>query len=259
MTIKYDPDRHHRRSIRLKGYDYSQPGAYFVTICTQNRECLFGEIRDGEMFLNDAGMMIEKWWLELNKKYPTVETDEYVVMPNHFHGIVVITSRENENGAGDATDDVGATLRGRPAGGRDPDRGQPHRVAPTDRPDLDRDPDRGQPRGDSDAALQPDSGQPHRVAPTRPTLGDIMDWFKTMTTNEYIRGVKQRGWQPFDRKLWQRNYYEHIVRNERELNAIREYIRNNPANWSLDRDNIHNTRRLPPPETVDDYLRDVIE
>ncbi len=206
--MPYDPSKHHRRSIRLRGYDYSQAGVYFVTICAQNRECLFGDIAEGsEMELNDAGAMIVRWWDELANKFPTFEPDAFVVMPNHIHCIVVI----NDVG----TVNVGATLRGRP-----------------------------------------DGGQPHRAAPTRPTLGDMMDWFETMTTNEYIRGVKQLGWKPFDKKVFQRNYYEHIIRNERELNAIREYIANNPANWAADIDNLKNDRRLPPPEIVDDYLRD---
>ncbi|MCA1554299.1 MAG: hypothetical protein LC737_07975 [Chloroflexi bacterium] len=214
--MKYDPFKYHRRSIRLRGYDYSQAGAYFVTICAQNRECLFGEVVDGEMELNDAGAMLVRWWDELPNKFPAVESDAFVVMPNHIHGIVVIADdgQPRRVAPTEVIADVGATLRGRPIRGR------------------------------------PD-------APTRPTLGDIMDWFKTMTTNEYIRGVKQRGWKPFDKRVFQRNYYEHIVRNERELNAIREYIQNNPANWMMDMDNTKNVRQLPAPEIIDDYLRDL--
>ena len=102
--MTYDPERHHRRSIRLKGYDYAQAGAYFVTVCAEGRECSFGTIIDGVMRLNDAGRMVERWWLELNNKYPTVDTDEYSVMPNHFHGVIVITA-----------DDVRAALCGRPS------------------------------------------------------------------------------------------------------------------------------------------------
>ncbi len=204
--VKYDPFKHHRRSIRLTGYDYSQAGAYFVTICTQNRECLFGEIVNSEIRLNDAGEMIVRWWDELSNKYPSFDPDAFVVMPNHIHCVVVIMDE----------DVVGATLRGRPL-----------------------------------------KGQPHRAAPTAPTLGDMIGWFKTMSTNEYIRGVKQFGWKPFHKKVLQRNYYEHIVRNERELNSIREYIENNPANWEMDMDNLKNLRQLPPPEIIDDYLRDI--
>ncbi len=170
VTMRYDPQKHHRRSIRLKGYDYSQPGAYFVTICTQNREYLFGEILNGEMRLNDAGRMVERWWLKLSTKFPCVRPDTYVVMPNHFHGIVIIMDENRE-------------------------------------------------------------------APSDTSLPRIIQWFKTMTTNEYIRGVKTLGWPPFHRRVWQRNYYEHIVRDASVLEAIRTYINDNPAHWELDRYN----------------------
>jgi len=175
----------HRRSIRLRGYDYSQAGAYFVTVCAQNREFLFGDIVDGEMQLNGAGRMVEQWWAELNNKSPLIETDEYVIMPNHFHGIIIL---------------VGADLRVRPHSGG--------------------------------LRVRPHSGA-HAGAP----LPTIIQWFKTMTTNEYIRGVKTSGWAPFPGKLWQRNYYEHIIRNDDELTRIREYIVNNPAQWEMDREN----------------------
>ncbi|HDL01152.1 MAG TPA: hypothetical protein ENH23_02855, partial [candidate division Zixibacteria bacterium] len=89
-AVKYNPDIHHRCSIRLKGYDYSQAGLYFITACTQNRLCLFGEIEKGEMILNNAGIMIDKWWNELKHKYRNVELHEQIIMPNHFHGIIQI-------------------------------------------------------------------------------------------------------------------------------------------------------------------------
>jgi putative transposase len=88
---QHDPAHHHRRSIRLKEFDYTRPTAYFVTICTQERACFFGDVVDGEIRLNDAGRMIEHWWVELNQKFSAVETDEFVIMPIHLHGIVVIT------------------------------------------------------------------------------------------------------------------------------------------------------------------------
>ncbi|HEY4485832.1 MAG TPA: transposase [Nitrospiria bacterium] len=185
----FNPDIHHRRSIRLKAHDYSQIGAYFVSLCAQDRVCLFGEITDGKMEPNNAGRMIARWWAELNRKFPTVETDEYVVMPNHFHGIVVIIGYP---------DPVGAALRGRPQ----------------------------------------KAGHPHRGAPT---LGDIMDWFKTMTTNDYLRGIKQHGWLPFHGKLWQRNYYERVVRDDAEMHRVREYITENPARWLEDEENPDNS------------------
>jgi REP element-mobilizing transposase RayT len=128
----------------------------------------------------------------LPEKFPAVETDESVTMPNHFHGIIVIVE----------PDTVGANLCVRP-----------------DAP--------GQAHG---------SAQPGQTPGSAPTLGEIVQWFKTMTTNAYIRGVKH-GWKPFPGKLWQRNYYERIIHGERQLNAIRQYIRDNPARWTEDRNN----------------------
>ena len=87
---KFDPEKHHRRSIRLPHYDYAQAGAYFVTLCVQDKACLLGQIRDGETQLNDAGQMVARWWDELNRKFPGVRTDAVVIMPNHVHGILVI-------------------------------------------------------------------------------------------------------------------------------------------------------------------------
>ena len=100
----FDPDKHHRKSIRLKEYDYSSEGLYFITLCVNDRLCLFGIIEDGEMKLNDAGKMVNKIWKKLPKYYPVVEMDEYKLMPNHFHGIILLKN-----------DTVGAPLRGRPS------------------------------------------------------------------------------------------------------------------------------------------------
>ena len=102
--MKYDPEKHYRRSIRLKRYDYSTPGAYFVIVCTHNRECLFGEIEDGKMKINDAGNMVDKIWKELPEYYPDVEIDVHKLMPNHLHGIIILNNNI-----------VGAPLRGRPS------------------------------------------------------------------------------------------------------------------------------------------------
>ena len=182
MPDKYNPEIHHRRSIRLKDYDYSQAGAYFVTICIQGKVCLLGDIADGVMALNDAGEMVEKWWYKLPEKFSLSNWTD-VVMPNHFHGIIKI---------------VGADLC----------------VCPDNR--------------NKNINQGEHTGSP---------LHRIVQWFKTMTTNEYIYGVKQYNWQPFSGKLWQRNYYEHIIRNEDELNKIREYIIRNPAIWDEDDEN----------------------
>ena len=196
--MKYDPQKHHRRSIRLKGYDYSQEGAYFVTIVAQNRACLFGDVVNGEMQLNDAGQMLQSQWDALPERFPNIESDEFVVMPNHFHGILVIADKIH----------VGAVSRACPVSG------------------------------------QSHVGQPQEIAPTEhdPILGEIVGAWKSIVTDEYIRGVRQLDWQPFDRKLLQRNYWEHIVRDEQELNRIREYIINNPANWDTDENNPKNAK-----------------
>lgn len=106
--MTYNPDIHHRRSIRLREYDYSSNGAYFVTICAQGRACLFGDILDGEMRLNDAGRMVAEWWVKLPGKFPNVALDEYVVMPNHFHGIICIVGAGSSPRPVFANDDVGA-------------------------------------------------------------------------------------------------------------------------------------------------------
>ena len=181
---RYDPDIHHRRSVRLPGYDYAEEGWYFVTICTQGHLCVFGRVTKDKMLLNTAGAMVEKWWHELLNKFPFLRTDVHVVMPNHFHGII----------------HVGAALCCRPGVEKDRD----------------------------------GSGRPRRVAPT---LGKIVGWFKTMTTNQYIRGVKKEDWPSFPGRLWQRNYYEHLIRDEYELDYYRTYIANNPANWRADKEN----------------------
>jgi REP element-mobilizing transposase RayT len=176
--MTYNSDIHHRRSIRLKHYDYSQAGAYYVTICTENRECLFGIIEDAQMKMNDAGKMVQNVWYELPGRFSEIHLDEFIIMPNHIHGIISI---------------VGAPLVGA-------------RISEKD-----------------SAGTRP-----------APTLGDIIGVFKSITTHSYTKGVIQQQWQRFSGKLWQRNYYEHIIRNETDLEKIREYIANNPLTWEAD-------------------------
>jgi putative transposase len=153
-----------RKSPRLQGYDYAQSGAYFVTMCVQHRICLFGTPTPDEWVLNSSGNLIEDYWAKLPSKFPELEIDYSVVMPNHFHGIVILKGI-----------DLSST-----------------------------------------------------------SLPQAMRWFKTMTTNAYIHGVKEQGWESFEGKLWQRSYHDHIIRNERELNILREYILINPAKWQED-------------------------
>ena len=207
--MSLDQTKHQRRSIRLQGYDYAQAGAYFITICTQDRACLFGNVVDGYMQLNEAGRMIRSVWDEIAVFYPGVESDEFVVMPDHIHGIIVL---------------VGATPRGRP-GTEGP--------APTLRP-------QGQAQGPAPTGPAPTlrpQGQAQGPAPTGPaptlSLPDVVHRFKTLTTKRYADGIKQSGWTPFHRRVWQRNYYEHVIRDGESLDRIRQYIINNPVRWAV--------------------------
>jgi REP element-mobilizing transposase RayT len=220
----------HRRSIRLKDWDYSRAGMYFVTICTQHRACLFGDVIDGGMRLNDVAVMIEKCWLKLNHKFPTVQTDQFVVMPNHIHGIITL---------------VGADLRVCPPVLRvcpDDDQSNTgkHMGLPQQTHETGVYTDEG---AYTDEGVSTDEGT-HVGVP----LPRVVQWFKTMTTNEYIRGVKQFGWPRFDGRFWQRNYHERIIRGDNELNLVREYIMNNPLKWELDRENPNAKSAVPAPE-----------
>ncbi|MEA3238386.1 MAG: transposase [Candidatus Bipolaricaulota bacterium] len=190
-----DRQRHHRRSIRLQGYDYSRSGAYYVTLCTQDRACLFGEVVDSDMHLNDAGRLVSDAWRALPDRFPTIDLDAFVIMPNHIHGVVVIAVDNNLVGAGLVPAfDVAPAQNAAPARDR----------ATT------------------------------RVAPT---LGDVIGAYKSMVTVQYAHAVNTRGWPPFRKRLWQRNYYEHVIRNADSLNRIRQYILDNPRRWDEDRYN----------------------
>lgn len=195
----YNPDVHHRRSIRLREYDYSSVGAYFVTFCAHGRECLFGDILDGDMRLNEAGRVAAEWWEKLPGKFPNVTLDEYVVMPNHFHGIICIV------GAGSprpmfANDDVGA--------------GFPRPVSPENQ---------------NLSGMTPEN-QGGMTPPLRkPTLGQIVGFVKYQTTKQ-INIMRDNPGVP----VWQRNYFERVIRDDAELAGIREYIHFNPSKWTED-------------------------
>jgi len=196
--MKFDPNKHHRQSIRLKGYDYSTPGFYLITICTQNRECVFGSVSEKKMRLNGPGKMVETVWIELPEFYPNVRIDEMIVMPDHIHGIINILPP------------AGVGPRANPGG---------LHANPDVDPGYDwNDLIKGHPRGDA-PAIQPLS------------LPDIVYRFKSFTTSKYINGVHANKWPPFNKRLWQRNYHDHIVRNAKDLQRLREYVRWNPENW----------------------------
>jgi len=270
----YNPKIHHRRSIRLKGYDYSKAGLYFITICCQNRICRFGKIvviRSEQntmgrpqgyaptvdkstvdkstvnkstsmqseiqiMKLNDAGKMVDEQWQAMVNRFPNVELHEYCIMPNHFHCILEIV----EGPVGEPL--VGTqSIKGRPQGS-----------APTSAPTS----------ASTNTPTSAPTSTPTNIPTTAPTtdrlttntptytsptdtkndgkpknktIGDMMDAFKSIITVEYIRGVKNKGWERFDGKLLQRDYYEHIIRDEHEYQRISEYIINNPSKWKGDK------------------------
>jgi putative transposase len=225
VPMPYDPARHHRRSIRLQGYDYTRSGAYFITIVTQGRACLFGEVVAGEMRMNDAGRMVQQVWDELALFYEGVQTDAFIVMPNHVHGIIILTG--NVRATPHVHPDEMA-VRATPRGCPTTPRGCP--TTPRGCPNPQSGP--GQARGPAPTS---GSGQPRGVAPTL-GLPDVVHRFKTMTTKRYADGVRANQWPPFPGRLWQRNYYEHIIRDDQSWQRIREYILTNPLRWHLDRE-----------------------
>lgn len=201
--MPYYPDQHQRRSIRVPGYDYSTAGAYFVTICTEGRVCRFGDVSAGGMRLNDAGTGVVSWWSELGNRFPSVHPGEMVVMPNHLHGVLYLHTRGP----------VGAALRGCPP--------SPPTECSPDAPAA--------------SARSPNlEGAVAEGAHTGAPLPDVVRWFKTMTTNAYIRGVRENGWMRFEGRLWQRNYFERVLRDEGRLARARVYIAENPARWAQD-------------------------
>jgi len=168
----------HRRSIRLKGYDYSQSGAYFVTVCTKDRELYFEKYRGLQEIMGQQ-------WEELPQRFLDLTLDEFIIMPNHIHGILIV-------GADRSAKNVGATL-----------------------------------------VVAQNNGAGTRPAPT---VGEIVGTFKSLCIHDWLTYIKEKKIDAIW-KFWQRNYYDHIIRNEDEMNKIREYIKNNPLKWSLDREN----------------------
>lgn len=177
--MNYDPEKHDRRSVRLRGYDYASAGAYFVTLCVQDRHCLFGAVVDEEMQLSECGRIAVEKWQRTAAVRANVAVDAFVVMPNHVHGIIVI--------AEDASP-VGATRR----------------VAPTPTPE-----------------------QPHGPKPN--SIGAIVGQYKSIVTKR----IRRAGLVPYF--AWQRSFYDRVIRNDRELNATRRYIVENPLRWHFDR------------------------
>lgn len=186
--MRFDPQRHRRRrSLRLEDYDYARTGAYFVTICARNWECLFGEVVQERMVLNEYGGIVHREWARSAEIRNEIELDEFVVMPNHLHGIVFIV----RDGTNVKFGSVGAT-------GRSP--------------------------------LQPRNTEP--CGPRSKSLGSFIAGFKSAATRR-INTWRGAPGVP----VWQRNYYDHIIRNDDELHRIREYIMKNPHRWAMDAEN----------------------
>ncbi len=200
--MAYDPKIHHRRSIRLQGYDYSQNGAYFITLCAQDRKPIFGKIVNGEMQLSPFGIIVRDEWLKTAEMRKNIEMDEFVVMPNHFHGIIVIDDRGwarlemdlDLDGTGTLIESTGTLQR-----------------APTSAPTREQ------------------FGKP-----TSNTIPTIIRGFKAAVTKQINTIQINAGKYNMPERIWQKNYYEHVIRNEVSLNKIREYIISNPLNWKED-------------------------
>ncbi|MBN1373513.1 MAG: hypothetical protein JW987_16365 [Anaerolineaceae bacterium] len=188
-------EQRRRHSIRLKEYDYASAGAYFVTLVTHGRECLFGEIREDEVVLNPTGKMICQEWERLSSRFSEVELDEFVIMPNHVHGIIMIKEKDTE---------PTSLQEGAAPGLKDSDPGR--------------------------TSLRPYGAA--GAAGAAGSLGAIVRAFKSAAVLRFNRMRFASG-----KPLWQRNYYEHIVRDEKDLQRIRLYIRDNPLRWSLDENN----------------------
>ena len=202
--MPFDPDRHHRRSIRLQGYDYSHAGAYFVTVRVRDHEPRLGEIAEDEMHLNALGEMVRACWFGLPGHYRHVELDEFVVMPNHVHGIILLVGNvlPSTTIRSDNKSDAAADFK----------------------------PAHSKPPHDVGAGFKPAHSKP--AHPKRHGLPEIVRAFKTFSARQINVACNTVG-----RPVWQRNYYEHVIRDEDEMNRIRQYILDNPAEWGTDREN----------------------
>lgn len=187
--MKFDPNIHRRRSIRLKGYDYSQAGAYFVTIVTWQRECLFGDVVEGVFNQNNFGLIANFEWKKLSKRFSGLYLDHFVIMPNHMHGIIMIEM-----------EDLKLVT---------------HKSATQ--------------KIINKTSNHPFSSPKSLVDAKQQTLGSIVGAYKS-TVARYINGLRKTP----GAMVWQRNYYERIIRNEKEFNNIQGYIEDNPARWEED-------------------------
>ena len=202
---QFNPRVHHRRSIRLKGYDYAREGLYFITICCFENKHLFGKIVDGVVMLNEAGRVAERCWKEIPEHFRDVVLHEFVIMPNHVHGILEIVGAKNEEDGNGA----GAKMKNNGNNENNADREGAKNFSPV--------------RGD----IIGNRNSPLPQSPSR-TIGSVVRGFKIGVT-KWMR-------QHTDVvNVWHRNYYDIIIRNEQSYDNISKYIVNNPINWRDDR------------------------
>jgi REP element-mobilizing transposase RayT len=206
--MTYDPVIHARRSIRLPDYDYSQAGAYYLTICSHQRRCIFGVVRDGRVRLSRIGKILAEEWLQSCEVRPEVTLDEWTIMPNHLHAIVVIGAVPGQpvplGLVWPAGANVGATRRVAHPKQTLGERRATHRVAPTERP----------------------------TGPAPGSVAAIVGQFKGAVTRR-VNALRNTPGAP----VWHRNYHEHVIRDEAELHDIRLYIAQNPSQWATDAEN----------------------
>jgi putative transposase len=212
--MDYNPEIHRRKSIRLRGYDYSQEGMYFVTICVQDRESLFGEMINGEMLLNEMGTIAYREWMHTPEIRKNVELDAFVVMPNHIHGIIIINNRTDSKGDGKDREDGKGELHSPRQSSYDHEKG----VCDTPRQSPD-----DHENGVCDSPRQ-------RLQSPSQTIGAIIRGYKSSVTKKICELLNTNGLV-----VWQRNYWEHIIRDDRSYIAISEYIINNPQKWDADK------------------------
>ncbi len=277
QTMLYNSNIHHRRSIRLKGYDYSQDGLYFITICIQDRKCLFGEITGAspagaQMELNELGSIAYEQWQKLPERFTNIELDVFQIMPNHIHGIIVLT----DVGAGFTPAPDDNTIADEKNAGVNPNQNNTNipdhddavvnndnaianetwagvNPAPTQNNTNIPDHDDAVVNNDNAIVYNDDSiahydnsitDEIRAGASPAPTgnsksVGDIIGAYKSLVANECLKIFKQKWAEvnpaPYMGKLWQRNYYEHIIRDEQSYQRISGYIINNPVKWKDDK------------------------
>jgi REP element-mobilizing transposase RayT len=230
--MKFDPQKYHRTSTRLKGYDYSLAGAYFITLVTFRREMLFGEVRNGVMRLNRRGEIAREEWFASAEIRSEIRlfVEEFVVMPNHLHGVVWFVDGMDGKNISARENNARATGENIELDGRQVSVGENN--AGMTGEDIVRATGKNIVRT---TGRSPQLKYAHPRGPMQKSLGSFVAGYKSAVTKRIRDELHDTG-------IWQRNYYDHIIRNERELDAIRRYIERNPANWEEDEENLANNR-----------------